>query len=166
MSLRSRVLAAGVGGALALAAVFIGQHEGEVRKPYLDIGGVPTVCFGSTAFQNRVYTSSECTELLLRDVRTANAAVRRQVHRDMPASVEAAMTSATYNAGSGAFSKSPMLPHLREGRWEAACAALAAPVQTKYGVAQGWRATVKGRPSRGLGNRRAAEAGLCRQDLP
>jgi len=166
MSLRSRVIAAGATGVLALAATFIGTHEGEVRRVYADIGGVATYCFGGTErITKQTFTAGECTAQLLQDVQWARAGVLRAVPNPMPPSVEAAMTSAAYNAGVGAFARSPMAPLLRAGQWEAACAALEAPVQTQHGVARGWRATVQGRPVRGLENRRAAEARLCRQDL-
>lgn len=165
-AIRGRLAAAGVTGVLLLAGAFIGSKEGEVREVYSDIGGVSTYCFGGTErITKRTYTAAECTEQLRKDVAWANAGVRRAVPRSMPASVEAAMTSVAYNVGVGAFSRSPMVEHLRLGRWEAACAAISAPVQTPYGVAKGFRATVRGRPVRGLENRRAQEAALCYRDL-
>lgn len=166
MSIRSRLIAVGLSGAMLTAATFIGQKEGEVRTVYADIGGVATYCFGGTErITKRTYTAQECSEQLKRDTEWANAGVRRAVQRPMPASVEAAMTSVAYNVGVGGFARSPMVPLLKQGRWEAACKAITAPVQTPYGVAKGYRATVQGRPVRGLENRRAQEGALCFQDL-
>src|SRR5690625_3146593 len=165
-AIKSRLLAVGASTAIAATGAFVGLHEGEVRRVYSDIGGVSTYCFGGTTrIDKQEYSAEDCAEQLLRDTELAYRHVQREVQREMPWSVHAAMTSATYNAGVGAFSRSPMLPLLREGRWEAACAALVAPYTTSKGVARGWRATVGLRPVRGLENRRAAEYALCVEDL-
>lgn len=166
MGIKARLLAAGASAALASAGAFIGLHEGEVRTVYGDVGGVSTYCFGGTQrITQQEFTEHECTEQLLIDAEHALRHVQRTVQREMPASVQVAMTSATYNAGVGAFSRSPMLPYLKEGRWEDACAALIAPWETSKGVARGWRATVDLEPHRGLENRRQAEYEVCIQDL-
>lgn len=163
---KARLIAAGAAGSILLSANFIGQREGEVRTTYLDAGRVETWCFGHTGPNAKSsYTGEECIDLLLKDTTKFQTGVRKQVGRDMPQSVLAAMTSASYNAGLGAFATSPMLPLLRQGSWKAACEALHAPVKTPYGVALGWRATVAQRPHRGLGNRREAEYQLCVEDL-
>jgi len=166
MGIRARLISAGAGVALAGAGAFIGVHEGEVRQVYGDVGGVSTYCFGGTQrITKQEYTAHECTEQLLQDTQYALEFVQAKVGRDMPGSVQVAMTSATYNAGVGAFSRSPMLPHLKAGHWEDACAALVAPWKTSKGVARGWRATVNLEPHRGLENRRQAEYEVCTQDL-
>jgi|SRR5690554_5771611 len=166
MGIRARLIAAGASVVLAAAGTFIGTHEGEVRHVYGDVGGVSTYCFGGTQrITKQEFTEHECTEQLLADTQYALEHVQKEVQREMPLSVQVAMTSATYNAGVGAFSRSPMLPYLKEGRWEDACAALIAPWKTSKGVARGWRATVNLEPHRGLENRRQAEYEVCIQDL-
>lgn len=172
MSLKSaltrRLLAAGAAASIASGAAFIGLREGEVRNVYPDVGGVQTYCFGGTlpsGSGSRTFTEQECTEQLLRDTQRFWDGVAAEVGRDMPWSVHASMTSAAYNAGLAGFRTSPMLPHLRGGNWDAACAALVAPWRTSKGTARGWRATVQLVPHRGLENRRAAEYELCIKDL-
>ena len=171
MSLKStltqRLLAAGAATSMVSGAAFIGLREGEVRTVYPDVGGVSTYCFGGTlpTDNGRTFTEQECTEQLLRDTERFWYGVADTVGRDMPGSVHASMTSAAYNAGLAGFRTSPMLPHLRDGNWEAACAALVAPWRTSKGTARGWRATVQLVPHKGLENRRAAEYELCVQDL-
>lgn len=166
MGIKARLISAGAGVALTAAGTFIGVHEGEVRHVYGDVGGVSTYCFGGTQrITKQEFTEAECTAQLMQDVDFAMQHVLREVGQEMPLSVQVAMTSATYNAGVGAFSRSPMLPYLKEGRWEHACAALVAPWKTSKGVARGWRATVNLEPHRGLENRRQAEYEVCIQDL-
>ena len=162
-----RLLVSGAAVSIAAAGAFIGTREGEVRAVYPDLGGVSTYCFGGTipSSKAREYTAEECSEQLVQDTQKYWDGVQALSGVDMPWSVHAAMTSAAYNAGLGAFKSSPMLPELKAGRWEAACAALVAPHKTSKGVARGWRATVNLRPVRGLENRRAAEAALCVQDI-
>lgn len=164
--IRQRLLAAGAGIALSAAGAFIGLHEGEVRYVYGDVGGVSTYCFGGTQrITKQEYTEHECTEQLLRDAEHAIQGVQSAVQREVPQSVLVAMTSTAYNAGVHGFKSSPMLPHLREGKWEAACAAIVAPWKTSKGIARGWRATVNLVPHKGLENRRQAEYEICLQDL-
>jgi len=166
VSIKQRLVAVGASAVLATAGAFIGTHEGEVRSVYGDVGGVSTYCFGGThRITKSEYTAAECTEQLLIDVDHALQGVRGIVGREMPGSVEVAMTSTAYNAGVHGFKSSPMLPHLKQGRWEAACAAIVAPWKTSKGVARGWRATVNLVPHRGLENRRQAEYKVCTQDL-
>lgn len=166
--IRQRLLALGAGTALAAAGAFIGLHEGEVRHVYGDVGGVSTYCFGGTKRiqqDQQDYTEHECSEQLLQDTEHALQGVQGAVQREMPQSVLIAMTSTAYNAGVHGFKSSPMLPLLRKGRWEAACAAIVAPWKTSKGIARGWRATVHLKPHRGLENRRQAEYEICIQDL-
>lgn len=164
--IKQRLLALGASTALAVAGAFVGLHEGEVRHVYGDVGGVSTYCFGGTKrITKQDYTERECTEQLMQDVDHAMQGVQSAVQRTMPQSVLVAMTSTAYNAGVHGFQSSPMLPLLREGRWEAACAAIVAPWKTSKGIARGWRATVNLVPHRGLENRRQAEYEVCTQDL-
>lgn len=166
--MRKRLIAAGAAAAIASAGAFIGSKEGEVREVYRDVGGVSTYCFGGTKRLQEgtsSYSAQECTEQLLMDTEHALQGVQSAVQREMPESVLVAMTSTAYNAGVNGFKSSPMLPHLRAGRWEAACAAIVAPWRTSKGVARGWRATVNLVPHRGLENRRQAEYEVCVKDL-
>ena len=165
--IRQRLIAAGAVGAMALAGAFIGTHEGEVRDVYLDIGGVPTYCFGGTRPTQSTYTEQECTTQLLRDTERHWQGIKHVVPEQAPDSVKAAMTSLAYNVGTGGFlhKSNPVLRPLSEGRWKDACYAIAAPWVTSKGVAKGYRATVGLRPIKGLENRRAAERDVCLSGL-
>mgnify|MGYP001263497663 FL=1 len=166
MSIKDRLFAAGATGLLAITGAGIYQLEGEVRTPYMDVGGVGTVCMGSTVYENRTYSAEECIELLIRDTKTHLDAVMRVAPATTPDSVLAAMASVSYNVGVAGFLKSPMVPHLVAEDWEAACNAIVAPWRTSKGVAKGYRATVNLRPHKGLENRRAKEHKQCLSGLP
>ena len=184
MSLRQRLIqaalvvglsgAAGT-GALITSAEFIGNKEGERREVYLDLGGVPTWCFGQTVGTYKArYTAQECAEDLLRSTRQYHTSVMRYLPQSAPESVQAAMTSLAYNVGmygwqwelrGGKRVPSRFMPYIQRADWEGLCAAIEAPWVGRHGVAKGFKATVQGRPVRGLENRRAGEAKLCRRDL-
>ncbi|MCY1423971.1 hypothetical protein D9M71_397000 [compost metagenome] len=85
------------------------------------------------------------------------------------------MVSVAYNVGVAGWaweldSRGRKVPSrlrqaLATGDWKASCEAIQAPWQGKYGVAQGYKATVRGKPVRGLENRRWAEYRLCMEDM-
>ena len=162
MRLRQRLVSLGAGGALLLAAAFIGEKEGVSLVPYKDIGGVNTWCYGQTVGHSKArYTAQECDTDLLGSVRGYHKAVMQELPADTPASVQAAFTSAAYNAGVNRWRKSQMPVLARKGLWKAACDVLIQP----RGVSRAWVATVNGKPVRGLENRRRAEHALCLEDL-
>lgn len=160
---RQRMLAAGLSGTLALTAGFLYTVEGEVQQAYPDIGGVQTVCMGSTVFNPKQgwYTKEQCMDLLVRDTEKHLSTVLAVAPADAPDSVIAAMASVSYNVGQQGFLVSPMRPLLEQGRYQEACAAITAPWKTSKGVAMGYRATVNLKPVKGLENRRKKEFELC-----
>lgn len=176
MSLKQRLAALGGTGVVLLAASFLGPIEQPVLRPYTDIGGVQTWCFGQTQGTPKArYTAQECEQDLLRTVQQYRTALRPYVPSAAPESVQAAMVSIAYNVGvsgwrwelddQGLPVPSRLQRNLARHDWEATCAAIVAPWKGKHGVSQGFKATVKGKPSRGLQNRRAAEYQLCMEDL-
>lgn len=161
-SFRERLIAGGITGTLALSMGFLYTVEGEVQHVYSDVGGVATVCMGSTIFTDKeYYTQQECLELFQKDAQKHLSTVLAVAPADAPQSVVAAMTSVSYNVGQRGFLNSPMRPLLEQGRYKEACAAITAPHRTSKGVAKGYRATVNLQPHRGLENRRAKEFELC-----
>lgn len=180
MQLRSRLIALGAGAALATAGAFLGPIEsgpkGPQLTPYPDVGGVATVCYGETTFDPKVlYTVQKCDVLLLKSLRKHWDGIKHVVPENAPQSVAAGMLSVAYNAGVSGFLweldaqgrrvPSRFIRPLAEHDWEAACRAITAPWKGKHGIALGFKATVKGRPVRGLENRRKQEGSLCLQDL-
>lgn len=166
-SLRERLILLGATGAILSSAAFIGPTEELRTTPYRDIGGVNTWCYGQTVGHAKArYTVQECDADLARTVAMYHKGVMLHMPQEAPESVQAAFTSLAYNVGPRGWLDPRFLVPLREHRWEDACAAISAPWKGKHGVAKGFKATVAGKPVRGLENRRAQEAELCRQDLP
>lgn len=179
MSLKARLIGLGAVGALATAGAFLGPAESGRSPqlvPYSDIGGVKTWCYGETAgIPKPRYTLQECDQLLLESTRKHWEGIKHTVPEKAPESVKAAMISVAYNVGVTGYLyerdaqrrriPSRMVQALARHDWEAACASIGASWQGKHGVALGFKATVQGKPVRGLENRRKAEVALCRQDL-
>lgn len=143
-----------------LAAGFVtatvATWEGEMRTPYLDIGGVPTACFGDTkdVDMSRDYSAAECEQRLERQLIAHAEPVLACVPelKGRPYQL-AASVSLAYNIGTGAFCKSTVAKHFRAARWREGCDGFPA-----------WR-FAGGREVRGLLNRRREEQALCRRGL-
>lgn len=153
---RAGTAAAAIAAVALFVTPFTGAHEGERLTPYKDIGGVWTVCGGETRVAMRRYTHSECQAMLSRAIASDYAppvlACVPQLASNRYAF--AASIDAAYNAGSTGFCRSPMAARFRVRDWRGGCAAF-----------NSWRATVAGRPVRGLANRRRDEAALCSKGL-
>lgn len=151
----TRLRKAGIGLTAAglLAVGFIGGWEGMRTTAYLDVVGVPTVCFGETRgvkLGDR-YTPDECRAMLgdgLADFERQMQACLPN-HAAIPDPAYVASLSLAYNIGAGAFCRSTLAGHLRAGNIRAACDQF--PRWNKAG----------GRVIRGLELRRAAERELC-----
>lgn len=176
---RERIVAVaaslGLTMALGLAASHVGEKEGLSLKPYKDLGGVTTWCYGQTQGPRKAsYTQAECDQNLVLMTKEYYDAVRPWIPANAPASVVAGFTSTAVNIGkagwkgsqfASGFVPAPYMEDLKAGRWKAACDKIAAPWPGKYGTAPGYKATIGGYPSKGLGSRRASDAALCRSGL-
>lgn len=100
------LLALSASGAVALIG-----YEGVSLPAYTDPVGVVTVCAGhtKTAKLGQVKTMAECEELLKRDVKHAEAAVKRLVKVPLTQKQFDAVTSLVFNIGEGNFAKSTLL---------------------------------------------------------
>ena len=158
MGFRTKALAGATAATLAVGAIatpFIGGWEGLETKPYYDIGGVLTVCYGETeGVENRTYTEEQCRVILQNRVNEFHSEVMDKIEREIPITMQAAVTSFAYNVGIGAFSRSTLLRKLNAGDLHGACDQLD-------------RWVYVGRTYvRGLANRRKAEKKLCKAELP
>lgn len=135
-----------------LTASFIRAWEGESRTAYLDIVGVPTVCVGHTGPDiqpNRLYTESECEQLLMRDLQMHVGVMLRYITVPLSEGETTAYSSLVFNIGVGAFVSSTLLKLLNSGQRLDACKQLLRWVRAG------------GKVVRGLQNRRRAEYKLC-----
>lgn len=140
--------------AVAIAAPPVMYFEGRENDAYLDIVGVPTICYGSTAGVKlgQTKTDAECAELLRGELGKTVTQVNQLITTQQPATRVAALSSFAYNVGIGAFRKSTLLKKLNAGQIMAACAELDRWIYAG------------GKPVAGLVTRRSMERALCEWD--
>lgn len=145
-----------IAAAVLIAAPLTAGFEGLRTKPYRDPAGIATVCYGETERQMRSYTADECKVLLeVRQQKDYAPAVLKCVPEiGTRPEIFAASIDAAYNAGIGAFCRSPMARKFNAGDWAGGC------VEFTY-----WRVTAKGKVLWGLERRRSAERSLCTRGL-
>jgi lysozyme len=149
--------AAAIAAASLLAMPGIRQWEGLRTVPYLDIVGVPTVCYGETRVPMRRYSVAECEAMALATlqkdfgpavVRCVPGLAAGERRHQLAASMLLA-----YNIGARAFCGSTAARRFNAGQWRAGCEAF-----SKWNKAGG-------RVVPGLINRRRHEVAICLQGL-
>ncbi|KAA5606841.1 lysozyme [Roseospira marina] len=152
---RAALSAAGL-GAGAIAAAFIGPHEGLSLTAYQDSVGVWTLCRGHTegVRPGDTATRAECEALFASEVGRVLADVDDRIVVDIPDASLAALTSLCFNTGLGTCA--PVLRRVNAGRLGAACDAIAL-----YVYAGGRDCRDPASNCRGIVERRAAERELC-----
>lgn len=164
--LKQRLLAMGLTSALAAGASYVALKEGVSYTPYLDGGGVRTWCYGQTVGTAKArYTVQKCDRDLVQMYLEYHKAIELYVPESAPASVHAAFTSLAINTGKSGWVNTRFTVPLGKRDWLAACNAIEAPWKGKLGVAKGYKATIQGKPSKGLENRRRDDAAYCRSGL-
>lgn len=150
----------GVATASVLAAIvaFVAPWEGVRTKAYLDIAGVPTICYGHTkgVRMGDTATLEQCDAWLAEEVEEFNRAIRKCITREMTVGQEIGFTDISYNIGIGAFCGSTALKRFNAGDDEGGCEAL-----------KMWdKVRVNGQLQRNdwQVRRRAAESALCKKD--
>ncbi|WP_417536321.1 lysozyme [Methylophaga sp.] len=146
-------MAATGASALAMAVMLIKPLEGIEYKPYYDVAGVLTVCYGHTGsdiIKDKAYSQAECGELLKADLGKVRRQVDPMITVAIPETTRAALYSFTYNVGIGAFSRSTLLKLLNSGDLLGACGELRRWV---YAGGKKWK---------GLITRRQVEEEVCR----
>jgi len=102
---------------LKLAAKIIKKWEGFMPEAYLCPGGVPTIGFGSTRYENGDKVSmDDCDidrkrgeEILLHYIKEVAGQVRSVLKHNLTDNQEAALISFTYNLGIGNLKRSTLL---------------------------------------------------------
>lgn len=151
-----KALVASGASALAIAAAMVMPFEGVEYKPYRDVVGVLTVCYGHTGpdiIPDKTYTKAECKQLLDNDLKLVKAQVDPLITVEIPETTRAALYSLTYNVGIGNFSSSTLLKLLNRREFIPACE------QLKRWVYAG------GRKWKGLVTRREIEEEVCKLQL-
>lgn len=155
---RTTVQKAGITGiiasAMAMTTPFIMQWEGKRNVTYMDLGGIPTACYGATGPEvgkiGRAWSDDQCHGMLNADV----VAHLNPIIECVPglagrANELAASTSLAFNIGAVAFCRSTAARKFNAGDWSGGCDAFLM-----------W-SRVHGRFVQGLYNRRRAERALC-----
>lgn len=143
-------ISVGIAAALVIAVPFIGSSEGKRNDPYIDMAGIPTVCYGETNVKMRHYTDVECIAMLKKSVEGyATQVVAISPTLNDRTYELAATTSLAYNVGLGRYKQSTMAKLFAQKKWAAGCAELKKWVY------------VKGNKVKGLVNRRDKEYAIC-----
>lgn len=137
-------------GTLAVAATsFIVAWEGNKTKPYLDVGGVPTVCAGVTSNIDmlKIYSPEECQKLNAETIQKHALDLKRCVTAALTQDEWIALISLTYNTGAANVCKSTLVKKANAG-------------QQYCDEYLKWN-KVNGVEVKGLTNRRKSEQLLC-----
>lgn len=145
---------------LDVSVPFIGRWEGLRLEAYLDIVGVPTVCYGETkgVTLGDSYTKAQCDAMFSQEVLDYRDRLRPAFNSDtvanrLPLERDVAYTSLAYNVGVSGTAKSTAVRRLNQSNIAGGCEAL------------GWWNKAGGRVVRGLVNRRTEETELCMRGL-
>ena len=167
MKANSRYKAGAAGAALLVAATaYISSWEGRRYVPYLDVGGVPTVCDGHTGkdiIMGKRYTDAECDAILQKDILDHEARLLACAPQLMtvPGDSYNAINSWAFNVGTGGACKSNLIRLVKAGDIRGACMQLSRWVFVKTKVVQGLlNRRVKGTPGR------ISEQALCLRGIP
>lgn len=157
-NLKNKVYVGIVSAALLSGAAL---WEGVRYKPYKDVGGVTTVCYGyaKNDIENREYKPEECKVLLATELIEHSKGVFNCINQPMKQNEFDAFTLFTYNIGIQGFCGSRTAKLFNEGKKVEACNAIAYTPDDK----PNW-AYVNGKFIQGLHNRRLYERKMCLGD--
>jgi|SRR5699024_4233931 len=150
--INTKVLAA----ASTIAVALLITLEGNPGKPYRDVAGILTDCYGNThnVSPNHIRTEDECKALMKTEVGKLGRMILKD-NPDTPVEVLASGISFTYNIGSGGYSMSQYRQKLINGDFMGACYEMKKWVYITNPI------TKRKEISKGLVNRRAQEVELC-----
>lgn len=151
-ALGKRLITLGASFVIAVSATFlVAPFEGKENKAYLDLVGIPTICFGEIkgVKLGDYKTDAQCEESLAKELTSYNKEMKKYVTVPLPENMEVAYTSFVWNVGLGAWKNSTLLKKLNSKDYPGACQQL-----LRWDKAGG--KTVKG-----LTNRRQAEYKVC-----
>ncbi|ECO4847830.1 lysozyme [Salmonella enterica] len=158
MQIKIKSLIAGGAGAIAIAAALItGPNdndglEGVRYRPYQDVVGVWSVCYGHTGkdiMLGKTYTPAECKALLDKDLNAVARQINPYIKVPIPEATRGALYSFAYNVGAGNFRASTLLRKINQGDINGACDQLR---RWTYAGGKKWK---------GLVTRREIEREVC-----
>lgn len=167
-NLYKKLLGVGLASSLALAGAFLtapseAPNGQPVLKTYLDTGGVPTICLGSTGVDVKIgqtLTYDQCIQKYAEDLIKHDKQLRSVAKVPFKSDWEyGAMLDFTFNKGIGNLQSSTMLRYFNDGRHDLVCDELTKWVYGKN--KEGKKVVIKG-----LINRASAEYRWCVGDVP
>lgn len=148
-----------IGTAATLAAGLLVTLEGYPGKPYRDIAGIWTDCYGNTknVSPDKIRSDAECSALLKGEAQRIAEKIESRLKYEASTRTLASFVSFAYNVGDSAFFRSSVYRLWNEGKFEQACQAMF--LWTKV--------TIDGVKvhSKGLYNRRKIEHSYCIEGL-
>lgn len=164
MSVRKTGITVASAAAIAMVLPAIKASEGYWPTVKVDRVGTGQPCtggYGETEDVKCGDTHSEkfWSDRLEKRVREYDARIGECIHIDAPDSVRAAMITTSYNAGTNAVCKSPMVARINESDFQGACRALL--TKDASGRYNGWYIRARGVIVRGLINRRGDDQRMC-----
>lgn len=160
MSVKKTAVTCASAACLALAVPSVKAYEGYWPTVKVDTIGTGRPCtggYGETEGVKCGETHNEkywADKLQMRLQGEYDTQIGKCIHVDLPDSARAAALSASYNAGTAAVCRSPMVAKWNAGDVRGGCEALA-----------GWYIRAQGHVVQGLINRRAKERRLCLSGL-
>jgi lysozyme len=144
--------------AIALATGLVVAYEGMENKPYKDIVGVNTVCYGytTTVDMGRIYSNEECKHLLNKELLRFHDGVSKVIHHPIPDTSKAAFISLAYNVGLGNIQRSTLAKKANRGDVKGACEEI-----KRWVYVGGKDCRKKENKCSGIVRRRDAEYKLC-----
>lgn len=150
----------------ALAAVLVGVlalHEGDVRTPYRDQGGIWTVCKGITGpdvIPGKTYTDADCERLETTFAAKMFARIDGCIKTPLNFNEWIAYGHFTYNLGTRAFCDSTLVKLLNAGDRHGACKQMARWTWTRVGNKK-VNCRLPGTKCGGIPKRRDYEVRMC-----
>lgn len=156
-NVRNKLLAYGLGGAIALSGSLVAYYEGKENKVYVDPVGILTSCFGHTGQELKLgqkFTDDQCLEQLAEDLVEHDKGMLKAIQVPLTDYQHAAFLSFCYNVGVKACTSSTAFKLLNKKEYKKACDQLLR-----------WN-KANGKVLRGLTKRREAERKLCLGEIP
>lgn len=148
-----------IGTVSAAVLAGVATFEGLRTHGYIDIGGVPTVCYGHTGKDinmDKIYTNEECRRLLVKDIQNHTNGILECITVPIKQEEYDAYTIFAFNVGVSAFCNSRANKLLSQNNHAAACNAIATGPDGK----PAW-SYVNGKFVKGLQRRRIFERDMC-----
>ena len=153
--------------AIVLAVALIGAYEGLSEPAYLDIVGIPTICYGETkgVKLGDTKTKSECDAILVARIQEFNEELNQCIKTEVPDTFRISMVSLAYNNGAAAVCSSSIPRKIAVGDLVGACKTMLEFNKVCIKRDKVTKKCLEMKIIKGLDNRRKSEYTICVKDL-